>query len=116
VAASCKNLIFSLARSALSHHQGWPSAWGSPDPGSAHDVVIVCGGGHGLATAADGLGGHVTTSYYRPALGRPIALALLANSRARKGERVAVWLEDRVMDARVIDPHFHDSQGERLRL
>ena len=43
--------IFSLARNALSYHERWPRAWRSPDPKPAYDVIIIGGGGHGLATA-----------------------------------------------------------------
>lgn len=43
--------IFSLARQALAHHQGWTRAWRDPQPKSSYDVVIIGGGGHGLATA-----------------------------------------------------------------
>ena len=46
-----KYSIFSLARNAFSHHEGWPRAWRSPQPKSRYDAVIVGGGGHGLATA-----------------------------------------------------------------
>ena len=43
--------IFSLARNALSYHEKWPEAWRSPQPKASYDVVIIGGGGHGLATA-----------------------------------------------------------------
>ena len=40
-----------LARNALTSHENWPQLWRSPTPQSQYDVVIIGGGGHGLATA-----------------------------------------------------------------
>lgn len=42
---------FQVIRQALTGHKGWRPAWREPEPKSAYDIVIIGGGGHGLATA-----------------------------------------------------------------
>ena len=46
-----KYSAFAIAREALRGHKGWEAQWPSPQPRADYGVVIVGGGGHGLATA-----------------------------------------------------------------
>ena len=46
-----KYSVFSLLKNALSGHKNWTPAWRQPEPKPAYDIIIVGGGGHGLATA-----------------------------------------------------------------
>jgi sarcosine oxidase subunit beta len=40
-----------LVRNALSGHRHWPAVWRDAAPRDAYDVLVIGGGGHGLATA-----------------------------------------------------------------
>ena len=42
---------FGLVKHGLSHHENWQRMWRNPVPKAQYDVIIVGGGGHGLATA-----------------------------------------------------------------
>jgi methylglutamate dehydrogenase subunit A len=43
--------LFALAREALNGHRGWQPHWRDPEPRPSYDVIVIGGGGHGLATA-----------------------------------------------------------------
>ena len=58
--------------------------------------------------------GHVTSSYWSEALGRSIALALVAGGRARTDGMVRVLAGGPAQDARVVDTVFYDHKGGRL--
>ena len=67
------------------------------------------------ATGSPALG-HVTSSYLSPALGRSIALALVADGRRRKGETLHVPMPGGAIAVTVTDPIFFDTDGGRLNV
>ena len=56
--------------------------------------------------------GHVTSAYMSPVLGRSIALALIADGRARMGEKVQVVdAAGSCSAARIASAVFYDPEG-----
>lgn len=43
--------IFSLVAQTLNSHRGWQPAWRDAVPKAEYDVLVIGGGGHGLAIA-----------------------------------------------------------------
>ncbi|MBL8707379.1 MAG: sarcosine oxidase subunit alpha, partial [Rhodospirillales bacterium] len=58
--------------------------------------------------------GFVTSSYFSPTVGHPIALALVKNGRARMGQEIYVALPDRAVRVKIVSPCFFDPEGKRL--
>ena len=60
--------------------------------------------------------GHVTSATFSPALGKYIALGLLARGPERYGEelRAVNTLGDSTIAVRVTSPHFFDPEGVRM--
>ena len=46
-----KYSAFKLLKHSFSHHENWKRVWRSVSPKKSYDVVVIGGGGHGLATA-----------------------------------------------------------------
>ena len=58
--------------------------------------------------------GHVTSAYWSEAAQRSIALALVANGRARIGETLHVPMPGGAVAVKVAGPVFYDHDGGRL--
>ncbi len=58
--------------------------------------------------------GHVTSSYFSACLGHPIALALVAGGRTRKGKTIFAARPGRdPLPVRIVSPVFFDPKGQR---
>ena len=60
--------------------------------------------------------GHVTSSYESPALGRSIAMALVADGRKRMGETLHVPMPGGAIAVKLVEPIFLDPKGDRLNV
>jgi sarcosine oxidase subunit alpha len=75
-------------------------------------------GSHAIERNAGGMRslGWVTSACHSPALGRSIALGMIARGRAliEAGAEVELFHLGATMRARVVSPVFHDPAGEKL--
>lgn len=55
--------------------------------------------------------GHVTSTYFSPTLGFPIAMALINGGLSRMGDVLEFPVEGEVHKAQVVDPVFYDKEG-----
>ncbi|MBD8892135.1 sarcosine oxidase subunit alpha [Roseibium litorale] len=62
------------------------------------------------------MAGHVTSSYHSDAVGRPIALALVAGGHERMGETVYIPMPDRTIAAQITSTVFVDPENARLKI
>jgi sarcosine oxidase, subunit alpha len=60
--------------------------------------------------------GHVTSSYWSAALGRSIALALVAGGQGRMGDTLHIPMPGKTHPAKVSAMSFYDPQGARLNV
>ncbi len=82
---------------------------------AADDAEVLVAGAHlRLPGTCEGSDGWVTSAGISPALGRPIALALLRGGRGRLGETIFVHDLDRRCRASVVTTPFYDPEGARL--
>ncbi len=58
--------------------------------------------------------GYVTSSYFSPSLGRPIALGLIADGRSRIGETVSIYHLGAERRATITAAVALDPEGQRL--
>jgi len=61
--------------------------------------------------------GHLTASVFSPALGQPIALAMIADGRKRLSETVwtASPIAEKSIEVEIVPPQFYDPDGSRMR-
>ncbi len=60
--------------------------------------------------------GHVTSSYWSEALGRSIAMALVAGGQERMGETLYIPMPGKTISAKVSGMQFYDPEGTRLHV
>jgi sarcosine oxidase subunit alpha len=77
-----------------------------PLPTGAHGVEMAAGKRRSI--------GFVTSSYFSPFLGRPVALALIERGLSRMGEEIALFHLGQTMKATIVPACALDPEGSRL--
>ncbi len=58
--------------------------------------------------------GRVTSTYHSPTLGKGIAMGLVLHGRKRMGEVISFpGTDDKIYNAKIVDPVFYDKEGEK---
>ncbi|MCK0151387.1 2Fe-2S iron-sulfur cluster-binding protein [Marivita sp. S6314] len=78
------------------------------------DAPLVTGA-HAITTGGSPRSvGYVTSSYFSPFLGHPVAMGLIEGGAARIGETIEVWHDGERRTATLCAPCFYDPDGGRL--
>ncbi|MGH8130314.1 MAG: sarcosine oxidase subunit alpha family protein [Steroidobacteraceae bacterium] len=82
---------------------------------AADDARVLVSGAHlRLLGTREGSDGWVTSAAMSPALGRPIALALVRGGRARLGKKLTVHDLEKTCEATIVEPAFFDPEDKRV--
>ena len=119
VAAAMEGYLFGVPAIAFSQtEKGWAltdAGWMamSRDRGTQAQALDY---GYGAVCDISGapIDGFITSSAYSPALGHPVAMAMLKRGHQRLGERITLYHMAQVIEAEVVQLPFFDPHGERL--
>ncbi len=80
------------------------------------DKGLLPTGAHGIEPSSAGLRstGYVTSSYFSPALQKPIALGLIERGLSRMGEVIELQHLRQIRRARIVSACAFDEEGSRL--
>ena len=51
--------VLQILKNGLTGNKGWKPVWRNPEPKKSYDIVIIGGGGHGLAAATNSQPAHL---------------------------------------------------------
>ncbi|MEL6572094.1 MAG: 2Fe-2S iron-sulfur cluster-binding protein [Pseudomonadota bacterium] len=75
---------------------------------------VIPTGAHVVLTGTRQSQGYVTSSYFSPSLGKPIALAIVAGGTNKMGQDMETWHKDARTSVTICPPCVFDPEGERL--